>query len=257
MPEFARILCVGALVFFSFTLEGIAGFGSTILALPFVLMLIGIKQAVPLFSSMGWLIALFIVIRSRRNIRLKEFVFIAAHVACGVPLGLLLTDKMPQKPLLALLSMFMLVIGINGLRKMLVSKPQEKEPVPETPVSARTMLMRALLVCGGIFQGAFSSGGPAVVIYASRVLQDKSLFRVTLSMVWLFTNSIMLTIWTLKGDVWTPEIGKSILCALPFIGAGMLLGDYLHHRVNTGIFRIFVYSVLTAAAVILFSFRVL
>ena len=46
---------------------------------------------------------------------------------------------------------------------------------------------------------------------------------------------------------WAAEV----VCALPFIGAGMLLGDFLHNKVNEKIFRIIVYVILLTSALIL------
>jgi uncharacterized membrane protein YfcA len=42
----------------------------------------------------------------------------------------------------------------------------------------------ALLIIGGIVHGMFSTGGPLVVIYASRTLPDKGQFRATLCLLW-------------------------------------------------------------------------
>lgn len=252
MSEMLRILAVGLVVFTTFTLEGISGFGSTVLALPFIIMLLGIDQAVPLLSTLGWLLAMFIIVRSRHKIDLKEYRFIALNVALGVPAGLFLSSKLPEKPLIALLVAVMFFVGIRGVatqfRPALTAgnKPAE-----------HSWLMRAILFCGGIIHGAFSSGGPVIIIYASKALPDKSLFRVTLSLLWLTTNSIMLATWTIRGDVWTAEIGKSLLCALPFVSAGIIFGDCLHHQVNQRVFRILVYSVLCAAATVLLCCRVL
>ena len=251
MSEFLRIFLVGIVFFTTFTLEGISGFGSTVLALPFIIMLIGIGQAVPVLSVMGWLIALYIFIRSRDKINFKEYRFIVIHVALGVPIGLLLTSKLPEKPLLSLLVTMMFVVGIRGLTA------QFRTTTATGKTINRNWLMRAILLCGGIIHGAFSSGGPMVIIYAAKALPDKSLFRVTLSMLWLTVNSIMLAVWTIRGNVWNAEIGKSLLCALPFVSAGIVFGDYLHHKVNQHVFRILVYSVLCAAAAVLLCCRVL
>lgn len=252
MSELIRIIAVGLVVFTTFTLEGISGFGSTVLALPFIIMLLGIGQAVPLLSALGWLLAIFIIIRSRHQIDLKEYRFIALNVALGVPAGLFLSSKLPEKPLIALLVGVMFLVGIRGLAAQF-------RPLPTAGIkpARHSWPMRLVLFCGGIIHGAFSSGGPVIIIYASKALPDKSLFRVTLSMLWLTVNSIMLTVWTIRGNVWSAEIGKSLLCALPFVSAGIVFGDYLHHKVNQRVFRILVYSVLCAAATVLLCCRVL
>ena len=61
-------------------------------------------------------------------------------------------------------------------------------------------------------------------------------------------NVVMLTKWTIMGTVWTPALGRQILCAIPFVICGVFTGDFLHHKVNERNFRIIVYSILMIAA---------
>lgn len=247
MNEWMIALIAGCVVFSTFTVEGIAGFGATVMALPFIAMLIGIERAVPMLSSLGVLLSLFIVLRSWRNLDLKEYVFIVLHVGIGVPVGLFMMDYLPKEQLIGLLICFMFFVGIKGL--VSVFKSNEKTAAPEP--CKKNLLSRFILFLGGVVQGAFSSGGPIVVMYASKALTEKSRFRASLSSLWLTTNTIMVVKWTVSGNVWTPQLGKMILCALPFVIGGMVFGDYLHHKVDQKKFTILVYTVLIIAAVML------
>lgn len=247
MNDWMIVFIAGAIVFTTFTVEGIAGFGATVMALPFIAMLIGIDKAVPMLSSMGVLLSLFIVIRSWRNIDWREYGFIVLHVGLGVPMGLFMMDYLPKNWLIGLLVCFMFFVGVRGL--LSVWRPAQSTGM-QTP-GKKGVLSRIILFVGGVIQGAFSSGGPVVVMYASKAMTEKSKFRAVLSTLWLTTNTIMVTKWTLSGKVWTPQLGKMILCALPFIICGMIFGDFLHHRVNQRKFTILVYSVLIIAGVVL------
>ena len=247
MNEWMIVFIAGAIVFTTFTVEGIAGFGATVMALPFISMLIGIDKAVPMLSSMGVLLSFFIVMRSWRNVDLREYGFIVLHVGLGVPVGLFMMDYLPKNWLMGLLVCFMFFVGIRGLAN--VCRPaQNTEVQPQGP---KGLFARMILFLGGVIQGAFSSGGPVVVMYASKAMTEKSKFRAVLSLLWLTTNTIMVTKWTLSGKVWTPQLGKMILCALPFIICGMIFGDFLHRKVDQRKFTILVYSVLIIAGVVL------
>ena len=245
MNEYCLILIAGVIVFTTFTVEGIAGFGATVLALPFVTMLIGVEKAVPMLSTLSVMLSIFIVSRSWRNIDRREYGFILLHVGLGVPAGLMMMDHLPKEWLIAVLTIFMLFVGIRGLLQVNAVQCGALS-IPAGGIGK--ILYRLLLMTGGVIQGAFSSGGPIVVMYASRAIAEKSRFRATLSALWLTTNTVMITKWTLSGKVWTPQLGKMILFALPFIAAGMFFGDFLHHRVDQKKFSILVYSVLVAAA---------
>ncbi|MBO5791850.1 MAG: hypothetical protein J6S54_05185, partial [Lentisphaeria bacterium] len=70
MDEWMIVLLAGCIVFTTFTVEGIAGFGATVMALPFISMLIGLDKAVPMLSSLSVLLSIFIVSKSWRNLDL-------------------------------------------------------------------------------------------------------------------------------------------------------------------------------------------
>lgn len=248
MTDGQIILLCGCIVLTTFTVEGIAGFGATVMALPFVALMLGVEKAVPLLSSCSVLLSLFIVCRARKQIDWRQYGFIVLHVGFGVPIGLALMDVLPKVWLLSILAGFMFFTGIRGLLTL------KQASVPETPLpetGSKNLLYRFILFCGGIIQGAFSSGGPLVVMYASKALPDKAVFRATLSTLWLTTNLTMITKWTVSGTVWTPRLGMMILCLIPFVLGGLLTGDLLHRRVDQVRFRILIYSLLVTAGVIL------
>lgn len=247
MNDWMLILIIGCVVFTSFTVEGIAGFGATVMALPFVAMLTGIDKAVPMLSSLGVLLSAFIVLRSWKNLDWKEYLFIVLHVGLGVPCGLFMMDHLPKNCLIAILVCFMLFVGIRGLLGVFRNTPG-KSPAA---ICRKNLLSRLILFLGGFIQGAFSSGGPVVVMYASKALPEKTKFRATLSSLWLTTNTIMITKWTLSGKVWTPQLFGLMCGALPFIAGGMIFGDYLHNKVDQRKFTILVYIVLLIAAFML------
>ena len=248
MDESALIFIIGGIVFTTFAVEGIAGFGSTVMALPFVAMLIGVEKAVPMLSSMGLLLSLFIVCRSYRKLDFREYGFIVFHAAPGVAAGLFLTDFLSRNVLIALLVCFIFFVGIRGLACSFRAGGALPAPGVKDP---HTLSARGILFLGGVIQGAFSSGGPVVVMYASKAILEKSRFRAVLSSLWLTTNSIMALKWTVAGNVWTPFLGRMILFLLPFIVCGMVTGDFLHNKVDQRKFTLLVYSVLIVAGVML------
>lgn len=247
MQEWLLILLIGIVVFSTFTVEGITGFGSTIMALPFVIMLIGLDKAVPLLSSLNLLLALFLICRSWKHIAFREYLFIVLNVGAGVLVGLFMMDYLPQNILIGLLTIFTLFVGIRG-----VWKTRKEEPSLTVPqLRKKDLFSHLILFGGGIFQGAFSSGGPLVVMYAAKAIPEKSTFRATLPLLWFSTNFIMNLKWLIDGDVWDKQLLIRFAWALPFICGGMLLGDSLHHKTDQKKFTLLVYSLLILVAVIL------
>ena len=83
-------------------------------------------------------------------------------------------------------------------------------------------------------------------------MPDKSSFRATLSFLWLVMNSFRLIFWYIAGEFEQPVLLKNAAIILPFMLCGLLIGDYLHHKVDEKIFKIGVYSLLTISGIIMF-----
>jgi len=243
----AHILLLGLIVFVTQTLEGVTGFGSTVLALPFAAMLLPLGMIVPVLATHTLLLAVYIVVVSWKHIVWKEFGFIALHVSLGLPIGYMLFKNLDDTYLKGLLALFMIGVAVHGIR---MTRLGHNQTAASAVPAKKSPLMRLILFLGGIIHGAFATGGPFVVIYASRALKDKTLFRVSLCLLWLCMNSVLLVIWIASGD-WTRETNELLLVSLPFLLLGIFVGDYLHHRASEYLFRLIVYGVLAVSGAVL------
>ncbi len=244
MNPVLQMSLVALVVFLTHFQQGITGFGCTMLSLPFITLLIGLPTAVPMLVIIGWLVALLIVIESRRHIVWREFLWIAIPVAVTMPLGIWLANVLPVNALKLVLAAFALTVGLEGLL-------QQFRRTPPAAVSPRTRQLASLfLPVGGILHGAFGSGGPLVIIYATRVIADKTLFRVTLCLLWTALNTILIGQWMVRGTL-TPHIWKLAAFCVPFAVVGVWLGNRAHYKTDVVLFRKIVYAVLIASGAVL------
>jgi uncharacterized protein len=266
LEDLGEILLVGFIILTTHCLEGITGFGCTVLALPFLAMLLGLKTAVPVLVVLAWILAGYIILRSWQHIIWKNFGFIVLFVGLGLPGGILMFDYCPEIALMAILSIFMVSVGLHGIYKTYRNRDLQENKkeindfeldtvavpatAPQTP-NRQSWLIKGVLFLGGIIHGAFGTGGPFVVIYATKALRDKTLFRVTLCLLWFSLNSILLLKWSIAGNVWDRPTLTCILTTMPFLIGGMLLGDWLHHKVNEYYFRLTVYVVLALSGIVM------
>lgn len=239
----ASYLLLGSVVFLTHFLEGITGFGCTVLALPFAIMLIGTKQAVPVLLFLALLLAAYIVGIDRKRIVWREFFKIVLFVGIGLPFGIFTFGYFDEKVLRWILGVFMVVVAVRGLLSFVIALNENRLP---------KWLLNLLLVAGGFIHGVFSSGGPLVVIYARNALADKSSFRATISMLWLSLNTVMLVQGVVSGRM-TAEVWEIIGVCLPFLMAGALGGNWAHRYIKDRYFSQIVYGVLLVAG--LFMFR--
>lgn len=244
MSDPVLYMLVALVVFVTHYQQGITGFGCTVLALPFITLLLGLQTAVPMLVIIGWIVAATIVIESWRRIVWREFAWIAVPVGLAMPIGIWLAGSLPVGALKLVLAGFTVLVGCEGLiRQFLQAKPVQ--------ASARTRLAASLfLPLGGVLHGAFGSGGPLVIIYATRAIDDKTLFRVTLCLLWTVLNAILVGQWISRGTLTAPILKMAAFSA-PIAFVGVVLGNRAHYRTNVALFRKIVFSVLIASGLVL------
>lgn len=240
MTSYVMLGCVVLLTHF---LEGITGFGCTVLALPFAILLVGTKQAVPVLLVLALMLAAYIVWIDRQRIVWREFGRIVLWVALGLPVGLFAFGAFDEGVLRSILGGFMVLVAVRGLLAKVLTLDEKHVP---------GWVLRLMLIAGGFFHGAFSSGGPLVVIYARHALPHKSHFRATISLLWLSLNSVMLAQGVISGRM-TAEIWEIIGVCVPFLVVGALAGNWAHRHIQDRYFSQIVYGVLFASG--LFMFR--
>ena len=245
MSEVTRIAVVFLIVLLGNFQAGITGFGSSVLALPFVILLLGLNRAVPLLVIQAWVLSMLIVFESRRYINWREYRRIVLLAAAGLPVGLWLADALPDHILRWTLVAFMTIVGIEGLVR---ERRRTSDGGRDTQRPSRWF--RVLVPLGGAMQGAFGTGGPPIVVYADRAMRDKSIFRATLSMVWLTLNTALVTAFMINGRIDLHQTWLNALC-LPATLLGMWGGTHTHNRLNEHAFRLSVYAVLVMAAGVL------
>jgi uncharacterized membrane protein YfcA len=245
MSETVQLILIGIIVLITNFQEGITGFGCTALALPFVALLLGdVELAKHILVPIAYMLAFAIVIMSRKQIVWREYWRIVLLAGIGLPIGMWISKSLPKEGMQWLLAVFFTLIGIHG---MIREASRKGKQAPATGL--KKTLLSGIVPLGGVMQGAFGSGGPLVVVYATRALVDKGGFRVTLCMVWVTLNTILLADWIRDPRYHAINIQatRAVLICMPFTIAGLVLGNFAHHRVNETVFRRMVYAVLSAS----------
>jgi len=244
LPDLLRYGLLCLIVFITNFQEAVTGFGCTVLALPFAILLLGgVSEAKPVLVMLALVLNVGITLLSHKRIVWKEFLIILVLVAAGLPVGMLMANWLPEKWLKLILAAFMVLIGTHGLLTL--------GDGISTKASRRTRILASgFLPLGGIIHGAFGSGGPLVVIYATRALADKSVFRVTLAMAFVLINSAMVATWRIQHTIEMRHVYLAAMC-LPFTLAGLFVGDHVHYRLPELAFKRMVYGVLAAGGVAL------
>lgn len=237
------LILFGVVVLITHFLEGITGFGCTVIALPFAVLLVGVKTAVPVLTVLSLILSSYILFIDHKKIVWKAYLKVIALVGLGLPFGMMAYSYLPEDILKKVLGVFMILVAIRGLYNSVGIKEKTK--------NLGKMVLNTLLFLGGIIHGAFSTGGPFVVIYAAQTLKDKRNFRATLSAVWVTLNSIIALRIFINGG-FTKEACTFLLGSLPFLIVGMILGNKAHNKVKDKTFKKIIYIVLFISGFFMF-----
>ena len=231
---------VGLLVFCSHVVAGIAGFGNQLVALPLLAMLVGLAAGKCTLVVLGTVMYGILTARWHRHINRRQLAIIVVLAGIGLVIGMVVFERLDhyERGMRITLGVFVMVIGIQGW-----VRPTLLRHVP-TPVA------RLFVLAGGIVHGAFTTGGPLLVIYAQRAMPHKSEFRTTLGVMWIVLNVGLMAGWTVSHN-WSPQTLPLCLVGLPFTLAGLTTGEYLHHKLDGPAFRRFVNVLLVVNGLLL------
>lgn len=238
-----REVLFGLLSLVTHVIEAITGFGSTVLALPFGIALAGVAVAVPVLSLHAWLLSAYVVLTDFRKILWRQYATVMLFVLIGLPFGMWAFTALPEAALKAVLAVFMIAVSANGIFRNVRRPPQADGGDPTPPHGWRLAVLYILLLIGGVIHGAFSCGGPLLILYVTRVIKNKGSFRATMCAFWFSLNLILLVRYVIFG-VFSPEVVRMSVVTLPFLAMGVLLGNWAHRRIPDRYFTQVVYVVL-------------
>lgn len=230
--------------FISEIIEGFAGFGSTAIALPFLVLVMDVGQSVALLGVNAFVIAAFLAFTQRKKINWKIFLRIALLVVPILPVGILAFGALSRyEPALKLtLGAIITLVGLYYCYFGFVKK-EEPKPLPKA-------VQIAALIGGAVIQGMFSTGGALITLYASEQIRDKGEFRATMSAVWFAVNIAAIPLRAAMLHVYDADTLLKSAKALPFLLAGVLLGMLLHKKIDNGGFRKAIYVILFAGGLV-------
>lgn len=219
-------------VLFGYVIFGMVGFGATLTNTPLLAHLLPLRFVVPLTLLLDLFAAIALGTRLRGQADRGELRRILPFMLLGLALGLALLVKLPERALLLLLGCFVLYAGLSSLAR----RPGAGPLNPAWAIPAG--------VVGGIFSALYGIGGPIYTIYMSRRIADKSAFRATMARLILMVGLVRLVLTAAAGLIGQDQLLLSALLLAPFAALGLVLGNWLHHRLSARRILLFVYTLI-------------
>jgi len=233
-----NITLVYLVLFFSSFIRSTFGFGDALVAMPLLVLLVGLKTATPLVALVASTIGLSILISNWRKVRIHSAWRLTVSAAMGIPLGLLLLKGAYEDVLKVILAAVLIGFGLYSL-----ARPRLLTIRGEKPAFAFGFI-------AGVLGGAYNSNGPPVVIYGALKRWDPETFRATLQ-GFLFPTSLFILAGHGLAGLWTAPVIRAYLYALPLVFASVYLGGRINRIFATERFTRWVYVLLIALGLLL------
>jgi len=217
MPDLLTLALAEPVVALAYTVFGMVGFGSTLLAAPMLMHLLPVTTVVPTLAmtdllaswSNGW--------RLNQHIVKKELYLLLPALLVGSTLGAWLLFNLPLKIMPLLMGIFVTLYGLIGLRR----------PAPQRPALDKRWAW-CFGFLGGTCSALFGAGGFVYSIYLSRRLVDPLQIRATQTTVLMVSSVMRVGLYLLAGSLLDPQLLVLVVLLLP----GMALGLYIGHHVS-------------------------
>lgn len=226
----------------AYAVQTATGFGGMLVCVTLGAQLIGLEEVIRLMVPLSFLQTGYIAIRHSDGI---DWSLLLKRVLPLMGLGmggafLLLTQV--GGPWLGLaFGLMVLLLSARDLHQL-----RSSNAVVSKPVSRAASV--AALFSAGVIHGIYASGGPMLVYAIGREGLGKKAFRSTLSMVWIVLNVILVTRFAIAGD-YDRQVALDILMLVPAVPIGIVLGEWVYHRVDERTFKMVVLVLLIAAAI--------
>jgi hypothetical protein len=211
-------------VFLGVFTQSLTGFGSGLVSMAFLPTWMPVRSAAPLTALVTGSLELMLVFRYRNAFNLRAVAPLAMASIVGIPLGGWALRGLNEDFLLGVLGAIMAGYALYALFNFKL--PQLNHPL-WAPIFG---------FLAGLLSGAYSTGGPPVIIYGHCRRWQPEEFKSNLQGFFLVNDALTLLNHGLSGNL-TPFVWQTYMLALPAILLGMWAGSGLVRSINPLIFR--------------------
>lgn len=196
------------------------GFGDALIAMPLLVLVVGLRTAAPLVALVATTIAIVILWRNWLVVDFRVSWRIILASCAGIPIGLLLLTNISEQRMQAVLGVLLIAFALYNLLQPRVTMQQE-----------RWGLAYVFGFWAGVLGGAYNTVGPLLVVYGQLRRWSPVQFRVTLQSCFLPTYFVIVVGHAVKGLL-TPDVLTLYSLALPMVFLAIYLGGRFNLRMS-------------------------
>ncbi len=204
--------------------QGFTGFGSALVMLPLLTLVLDVKTVVPLVTLLGVCINVILILRVSKYVqwgRIRRlFIACVPGIFCGVYVLKATSSGFLQVTIGLVLIVFPAYLMTRGIPE------RELAPGWSWPVG----------FLSGVLSGSISAGGPPVIIYTAMQPWGKIPIKSTLVGFFLLTSLAAGAVQA-GGGLMTARVLHLFAAGLPAVVTGVLTGSWLFEKVNSEAYR--------------------
>ncbi|MEJ2643622.1 MAG: sulfite exporter TauE/SafE family protein [Gammaproteobacteria bacterium] len=215
----AKMVYAVAVVSVAYLVRGVAGFGSGLIAIPLLAQVLPVPVVVPAVGLLDYAASISHGTRYRRQVAWRDLLPLLPAAMLGVAAAMLVFRTFDAHLLRKAMGGFILLYAVYTLLNV---QPHRQ--------ASRWWAMPAGGL-GGLIGALFGTGGPFYVIYLGLRKLDKTRFRATVAMVFVFDGASRI-IGYLAAGMYSKTTVALVGAGLPLLVAGMWIGGRIHTNIS-------------------------
>lgn len=233
-------LIMSLIVLIAYLVKGMTGFGEGLLIIPPLLLLFDIKYLLPITAVIMFLADLYLIYHFRKDFHKGSIFILLISAVVGVIIGTYLLNILDSNIIKILLAIFIILFSL----RLLFFENTKKGKLFKKSLGVISGFL------GGLIDAIFGTGGPPVIMYLSYIGMNKSAFRATCTITFLFYHTTRLIAYSYSG-IMTLESIKIGLMLIPAMMVGSVIGMKLHFKIDEKIFKKIVGLILLIVGIVL------
>jgi uncharacterized membrane protein YfcA len=213
-----------AVLFTAAVLQGLTGFGYSLMSLPLLALFMPVRVAVPVLSLTSIFLNLLVFLKARRSVRFGRIIPLTIAGIVSVPAGIWIltsTGEALLQVIIGVLVAMSAALYLSGFRIRI-----RREWLAMIPTG----------IVSGLLNGMTTFSGPPVILFLANQQVGKQTFRGSLALYFLLLNIAAAPAFIASGLL-TEDIALATAIRFPAVLAGAFLGIRLSGKVEEGRFR--------------------
>jgi uncharacterized membrane protein YfcA len=220
MLPLSALVCAPLISLLAATVLAIGGFGSALVSIPLLALVLPLKIVVPLVLLQDFLASLLMGIRLRGDIDRREVLRVIPSMLVGIAAGVTLLVTVPARGMLFALGSFVVIYGAYTLASGGTG----------VRLSRRWAIPAGL--AGGMVGGAMGVGGPIYVMYYAGRIDDPTRLRASMSLTFLISTGTRVALLAATGLLLDARLWGMLALMVPGLLGGLFLGQRIGKRLS-------------------------